>query len=342
VTRYVVNRILWAGVLLLVTSWFTFVIFFVIPAEETQVGRFQGADYTMQGAYRLGGNPLPQEYFEFLRKTFFHGTLGYSFVSRESVLAMLARTLPVTASLIVGGLIICLLIALPVGIVSALRPRTLLDRMLMIFVLIGISAHPVWVGLVLSYAFGVKLHALPVGNYCDFFNSPTDCGGAVDWADHLVLPWITFAILFGALYTRMIRASVLESLDEDYVRTATAKGGTRWGVLRGHVLRNAMLPVVTMLGMDAALAFGGAIFIESGYGLPGMGKLTVNALARRDLPVLMGVVLVVTAAIVVFNLVVDLLYGWLDPRVRIAGEHKAEEPEGVAVQVRPRTAPGTS
>ncbi len=125
-------------------------------------------------------------------------------------------------------------------------------------------------------------------------------------------------ILFGALYARMIRASVLETYDEEYVRTARAKGARERRVLRAHVLRNALLPVVTMLGMDIGLAFGGALFIEQVYGLPGLGKLAVTSLARRDLPPVVGVVLVVTLAIVIFNLVVDLLYAWIDPRVRVA------------------------
>jgi len=130
------------------------------------------------------------------------------------------------------------------------------------------------------------------------------------------LPWLTFSLGFAALYARMVRASVLETLHEDYVRTARAKGLGEWFVLRSHVLRNAMLPVVTMMGMDLSLAFAGAVFVERVYGLPGIGNLLFNALARRDMPVILGIVVLVTTAILIANLVVDLLYALLDPRVR--------------------------
>ena len=143
-----------------------------------------------------------------------------------------------------------MLIAVPIGILSALRPRSLLDRSAMVFVLIGISAHPVWIGLILIYFVGYKAGLTPLGGYCDMINPSTDCGGPIEWAHSLILPWITFAILFAALYVRMIRANVLEAMNEDYVRTARAKGAPEWLVMRSHVLRNAMLPIVTMLGMD--------------------------------------------------------------------------------------------
>jgi peptide/nickel transport system permease protein len=140
----------------------------------------------------------------------------------------------------------------------------------------------------------------------------------VQWAYHLVLPWTTFMILFAALYVRMIRANVMETLNEDYVRTARAKGAPESVVLRSHVLRNAMLPVVTMLGMDIGLALGGAIFTESVYGLPGLGRTSVQALFNYDTPTIMGVIVFVTIMIIVFNLIVDLLYAVIDPRIRLA------------------------
>ena len=142
----------------------------------------------------------------------------------------------------------------------------------MVGVLVGISAHPVWIGLLFAYFFGFKLGWFPITGYCDFINPSGTCGGPVQWAYHLFLPWCTFAILFAAVYARMIRANVMETLNEDYVRTARAKGAPEWLVMRSHVLRNALLPVVTMLGMDIGIALGGAIFTESVYGLPGLGK----------------------------------------------------------------------
>jgi peptide/nickel transport system permease protein len=318
VTAYVIRRLLWALVLMLTITLFAFVLFFIVPPETQQFGRGIAAqDVNLRDAYGIqAGSPLG-EYQRFLWEMVRHGSLGESYATRREVRDMLAGALPVTLSLIVGGAVLFLLIAVPIGILSALRPRSFFDRFAMFIVLIGVSAHPVWIGLILSYFVGFRWGITPIGGYCDLFNATVTCGGPADWAQHMILPWITFAVLFAALYARMVRASVLETLGEDFVRTAHAKGAPRWLVLRSHVLRNAALPVVTMLGMDIGLAFGGAVFIEQVFGLPGMGRLAVTALPRRDLPVILGVVLTVTIAIVIFNLIVDLLYGWLDPRVRV-------------------------
>jgi peptide/nickel transport system permease protein len=225
---------------------------------------------------------------------------------------------PVTASLVLGGAVIWMLIALPIGILSALRPKSLLDRTSMVFVLIGISAHPVWIGLILSYLVGYKLGWTPITGYCDFINPSTDCGGPVQWAYHMILPWITFSVLFAALYVRMIRANVMEASGEDYVRTARAKGAPEHTVIRSHILRNALLPIVTMLGMDIGVALGGAIFTETIFALPGLGQTSLSAIQNFDLPTVQGVVVFATIAIIVFNLVVDLLYAVIDPRIRLS------------------------
>jgi peptide/nickel transport system permease protein len=190
----------------------------------------------------------------------------------------------------------------------------------MVFVLIGISAHPIWIGLILSYFVGFKLGLTPLGGYCDFVNPPptAQCGGPIDWFHSLILPWATFMLLFAALYVRMIRANVLETMNEDYVRTARAKGAPEALVMRSHVLRNAMLPIVTMLGMDIGLALGGAIFTETVFGLPGLGREAVRALEGFDMPTVMGITVFATLAIIFFNLVVDLLYAVIDPRIRLS------------------------
>jgi peptide/nickel transport system permease protein len=188
----------------------------------------------------------------------------------------------------------------------------------MVAVLIGISAHPVWIGLLGAYFIGFKLHLVPITGYCDFFSPSGDCGGPTQWAYHLLLPWCTFAVLFAATYVRMIRAYTMETLNEDYVRTARAKGATEARVLRAHVIRNAMLPVVTILGMDIGLALGGAFFTETVFGLPGLGRLAVGAIDNFDLPTTQGVVVFATLCIITFNLVVDTLYAWIDPRIRLS------------------------
>lgn len=346
VTGYAIRRLLWAVFLLLAISLFAFVLFFIIPPETQQFGRgIAATDVNLRDNYGIQAGSIPGEYGQFLWRVVRHGSLGESYATRREVTDILAGALPVTLSLIAGGVVLFMLIAIPVGVICAMRPRSLLDRVSMLVVLVGVSAHPAWIGLILSYFAGFKWGLTPIGGYCDLVNAPLDCGGPAQWAYHLVLPWITFAILFAALYARMIRASVLETLDEDYVRTAHAKGAPRWLVLRSHVLRNAALPVVTMLGMDIGLAFGGAVFVEQVFGLPGMGRVAVTALPRRDLPVILGVVLTVTVAILVFNLIVDLLYGWLDPRVRTGSARSAvaeARSDGRAERAEPVPAPAPS
>jgi peptide/nickel transport system permease protein len=261
--------------------------------------------------------PVYEQYSRFLWKLVVHQDLGKSYTNRQSVNETVLNAAPVTASLVIGGAILWMLIALPIGILSALRPRSLLDRTSMVFVLIGISATPVWIGLLLSYVVGFKLGWTPITGYCDFFNPSTDCGGPAQWAWHMVLPWITFAILYAALYVRIIRANVMEAAADDYVRTARAKGAPESVVIRKHILRNALLPVVTLLGLDIGVALGGAIFTETVFSLPGMGQTALNAIANFDLPTVQGIVVFATISIIVINLVVDLLYVVIDPRIRL-------------------------
>jgi peptide/nickel transport system permease protein len=312
--------------LVFVVTLIVFVMFFVLPADSKNAQRNErGFEPGLQTQFNLRGS-FAEQYGRFVNHVFLHGDLGESVRSRDAVTDVIRRTLPVTASLVLGGAVLFLLIAIPVGVLSALRPRSLLDRGLMLFVLVGASAHSVWLGLVFSYVFGVRLHWFPVGGYCDLRYEPSStnlCGGPRYWAYHMILPWLTFAFLFAALYARMIRASLLETMDEDYVRTARAKGASNSRVLRVHVSRNAALPVITMIGMDVGVAFAGALFIETVFELPGMGRLLVRSLANGDLPMIMGVVIVVSVAVVVANLIVDLLYAVVDPTIRRSWQGEA-------------------
>jgi peptide/nickel transport system permease protein len=264
--------------------------------------------------------PLYVQYGKFLDRLIIHQNLGTSYASGQSINQAIGQAAPVTASLVLGGAVLWMIIGLFVGVYSALRPRSLLDRTAMIFVLIGVSAHPIWIGLIFEYFFGVKWKITPIANYANFFGATPGSGqpgGPWQWFYHLILPWITFAILFAALYVRMIRANVMETLNEDYVRTARAKGAPERRVLFSHVLRNALLPVVTMLGMDIGVALGGAIFTETVYQLHGLGWNLVNAINADDFATVQGVVVFATIAILFFNLIVDLLYAWIDPRIRL-------------------------
>jgi peptide/nickel transport system permease protein len=336
---YIVRRVLWAGVLFLAITAVTYILFFVLPVQRQQtVRRTEFAATDVRQDLNIHG-AVYSEYAKFLSHTV-HGDLGRSFVNRERVTRIIADAAPVTVWLVLGGAFLWLLVAIPVGIFSALRPHSLLDRMTMTGVLIGISAHPIWIGLMLSYFLGYRLHATPIGGYCDLINPATGCGGPAQWAYHMILPWVTFTILFAALYVRMVRANVLETLDADYVMTARAKGASPWRVLRSHVLRNALMPIVTMLGMDIGVAFGGAVFVETVFGLPGLGQTAVLSLRRQDLPTIMGIVVWSTLAILTFNLIVDLLYAAIDPRVRVVtpSEHSAPKPSETAAQPAPKPA----
>jgi peptide/nickel transport system permease protein len=319
VAPFVVKRIVWAFVMAFIVSFITFVLFFIVP-DITQVARSSSSDQLVSLArqYDVQGQSIFEQYGHFVWRFLRHGDLGKSFGSGQPVMQALASAVPVTAGLVIGGAILWVLIAFPIGILSALRPRSLVDRVTMIFVLVGVSAHPVWIGLILSYFLGFKFHITPIAGYCDFFNPTLQCGGALDWAYHMLLPWLTFALLFAALYTRMIRAMVMETLQEDYVRTAEAKGAGPFRILRAHVLRNAMLPIVTMLGMDIGVAFAGALFVEAVFDLPGVGFMLYNAATHLDLPVVMGVFMVVSLAVVFANLIADLVCMVLDPRMHVA------------------------
>jgi peptide/nickel transport system permease protein len=322
VIRYLIRRVLWAVMLFFTVTIVSYILFFIIPSDPARQFAGKGAtSATVEQAKRYLGldKPIYEQYYVFVKRLVVHQDLGHSWYNREGVNQIIKDAAPVTASLVLGGAFFWMLLALPVGILSALRPRSLLDRASMTFVLIGISAHPIWIGLIFAYFIGYKWGITPITNYADFFNPPPgQPGGPVQWAYHMILPWLTFMILFAALYVRMIRANVIETLNEDYVRTARAKGAPESKVMRSHVLRNAMLPVVTMLGMDIGLALGGAIFTETVYSLPGLGRTAVQALNNYDIPTVQGVIVFATIVIIVFNLIVDLLYAWVDPRIRLA------------------------
>jgi peptide/nickel transport system permease protein len=321
VLRYLIRRLLWAAVLFLCVTVVTYVIFFIIPANPAQLAAGKAAtNEKIKEVERFLGldQPVYVQYWRFMKRLVLEQSLGTSFATRQDVNEIVKNAAPVTASLVFGGVVFWMLLAVPIGILSALRPRSLLDRASMTFVLIGISAHPVWIGLLLVYFFAYKGGWFPISGYCDLVNPSTDCGGPVQWAHSMVLPWATFALLFAATYTRMIRANVMETMNEDYVRTARAKGAPESRVMRSHVLRNAMLAVVTMLGMDIGIALGGAVFTETVFGLPGLGRVAIESIFQFDLPITQGIIVFGTLSVIVFNLLVDLFYAWIDPRIRLA------------------------
>jgi len=322
---FVLRRLLSSLVVFFAITLFVFVAFFVLPSERVRTGGLAGNLFVSDSYWQHGS--MPHQYASYVWNFIRHGDLGTSYVTREDVTDRLWRAAPVTFSLVIGGVVFWLLIAIPLGVLSAFRPRSLLDRSSTVFVSIGLAAHPVWLSLVLGYFLGYRLQIFPVAGYCEMFSPTTDCGGPTQWVYHLVLPWLVFGLLNAALYTAMIRATVLEALREDYIRTARAKGASEARVVRAHVARNVMLPLVTMLGMNIGVAVGGVIFIESVFGLPGLGGLFRTSILRRDLPVTAGIVMFTTAIIILLNLAVDLAYAFLDPRIRAsARNYRADLP----------------
>jgi peptide/nickel transport system permease protein len=310
-------------------------MFFVAPTHVAQLiaGRQATPETVALVSHRLGlDRPILTQYFHYLWRLL-HGDLGYSYSSRQSVNEIIKQAAPVTASLVIGGAILWMIIAIPVGVFSALKPRSAGDRTAMVFVLAGISVHPVWLALVCSYLFGYvpttgsflgisfpPFELFPIQGYCSLKGAAPGqvCGGPYDWMMHLILPWFVFAVGYAAFYVRLIRSNTLEVLNEDYVRTARAKGVKPRGVIQSHVLRNAMLPVVTAFGMDIALALAGAVLIEFVFGLPGLGYTAVHSLGQFDYPVTLGVVVFASIVVIIANLMVDLLYAWIDPRIRLS------------------------
>ncbi len=311
---YVLRRASWAVMLCLVMSLITFVMFYVVP-RNSNTQRTRGRLDTTRTQQFSG--PVLDQYAHWVGGVL-HGSLGHSYVSRRPVSQIVLEATPVTLALTIGGAVIWLLIALPLGILSAAWPRSPADRVATVVVLIGMSTHPLWVGLILSYFLGYQLHVLPVSGYCDMFHPVGSCGGPVQWFTHMLMPWFTFALVFAALYVRMIRATVGEVLQEDYVRLARAKGMSEWAVMRRHALPNAVVVIVPMVAMDIArFALPTALFVETAFSLPGLGRVLRDALLRNDLPVIIGVVIVSVLVISIVNFLGEVIHASLDPRVKM-------------------------
>lgn len=306
--RYILARLASSVVLFFAITFFVFVAFFVMPSDS------RGERHS-SSAYRIHGS-MSGGYAHYVWSLVRHGDLGNSYRTRESVSTSLLHAAPVTLSLVVGGLLVSLLIAIPLGVVAALRPRSVLDRTATGFVLVGLCAHPVWIGLMLSYVFGHYFHVLPAVGYCSLNSLSTGCEGLVQWTTHLLLPWVTFGVLNAALFMTMARALLREELNEEYVRTARAKGASSVRIVRAHLMKNVTLPLVTLVGVNAGTALAGVIFVESAFNLPGLGGLLRQSTLRRDLPMIAGSILFLTVSVVVLNLLVDLAYLALDPRIR--------------------------
>jgi peptide/nickel transport system permease protein len=253
--------------------------------------------------------PIYQQYARWMGRVL-RGDLGRSIRNGEPVIENVSRRIRPSLQLATIAMAISLVVAFPVGLVSAVRHNRTADRVGTTFALFGICMPNFLLALLLIFVFGVTLRWLPISGYTDPFEEP------LAGVRSLVLPAITLGLALAAVITRTLRSSLLEALGEDYVRTARAKGLSEWLVLHGHVLKNAMIPVVTVLGLQLGTLIGGAVITEYVFALPGVGRLVVDAVFARDYPTVQGVVLLIALGFILSNLVVDLLYGWLDPRIR--------------------------
>jgi peptide/nickel transport system permease protein len=318
---YILRRLGWAILVLLAVTLITYFIFYKLPPGDPAL-RFVGKQPTPQSIalvrHNLGlDKPFYVQYYKFVKAIvlgdkFGWPGLGYSYDSSVPIREKIIEKAPRTLSLIGGAAILWLIGGVLIGVVSAIKRRTIVDRLAMGFALFGISAPVFWLGLMALFIVWYKFNLTAGTGYTPFSQSPRE------WASHLLLPWIVLAMLYAAIYARMVRGNLLDAMGEDYIRTARAKGLSEKRVIFRHGLRASLAPIVTMFGLDIALLVGGAVITESVFNLDGLGFMAVDSVFRQDLPATLGVVLVATFAIVIMNLVVDIFYAFLDPRVRFA------------------------
>ncbi|MBV9023228.1 MAG: ABC transporter permease [Streptomycetaceae bacterium] len=328
--RYLMRRLLAAAVILVVISAITFVTFFALPTDPALLacGKTCSPSRLAEIRHALGlDKSLATQYWEFFKGLFVDRTygdqsitvhcnapcLGVSFQSDTPVLTILLGDFPVDLSLGTGAAVIFLVVGVGLGMVAATHKGKAADKVAVSASLVGVSLQIYFVGLLLMWAFVDKWQILPAPSYTPLTQDP------VGWFQGLLLPWATLVVIYLAFYTRLSRSSMLETLGEDYIRTARAKGLPMRRVILKHTLRAAITPIITIFGMDLASLIGGtAVITESVFGLNGIGKQAVDAVTNSDLPVTMGTTLFAAAAIVVFNIIVDMAYGIVDPRVRLA------------------------
>lgn len=324
---FIARRLLFALLLLLAVSFFTYMLFAMLPADPAALtcGKNCKPELIAANRVRLGyDKPLLEQYWLFLKGIFVgrdYGTgqaafscpapsLGYSFSQHECVTTLIKRTFPVTAYLSLGAFVLWMAIGIGSGAVAALNKGKWQDRLATAFSAAGVSLPSFYIGLLVLFSVVIWLRLLPFPAYASPFDDPKA------FLTTMILPCLTLAVLSAASYTRLTRNGMLEAMNEDFVRLGVAKGLTRRVILRKYVLRSALVPIVTIAGLDFAALLGGAIITESVFSLPGMGRMSIRAVVESDLPVLVGTTMVAAVFIVVANVIVDIMYGVLDPRVR--------------------------
>jgi peptide/nickel transport system permease protein len=317
-TRYIIRRLLWGVLLLVIVLALLFVMFRVLPTADPaklRAGRLQSPKIIAEIRHNLGlDKSLPAQFWVYFKNLFLHFDLGYSYYSNAPVKELIFNRLPATLSLVLGGAIVWVVAGLGVGIVSARRVGSRLDRASMGTALVLVSAPEYWLGLILLYVFAADIGQVRIfpgaGSYVGLTADP------VKWFESLILPWLVVAAGTAAIYARLIRGSLIETMGEDYIRTARAKGLSERRVVLRHGLRSAINPIVTVLGLDIGVLLGSSVLVETVFNIPGIGRLNYVAITHADFPIVQGTVLVAALFIILANIIVDIVYAFLDPRVR--------------------------
>ena len=302
---YLLRRVLQSTLILLGISFITFLLLYVLPADPVRqiAGRSATAQTVQNIREQLGlDQPFIVQYFRYL-SGLVQGDMGRSYLQKSQVSELIASRLPATLLLMGAGILCELVIGLTMGVVAALRREQPLDQTLMITSFIAVSAPQFVVSLLLLYVFAVQFGWFPIGGY--------------GTAAHLVLPAVALGIMGSGWYSRMMRSSMIEVLRQDFIRTARAKGLTRRRIILRHALPNAILPVIAMIGIDIGIFMGGLVVVESVFGWPGIGQLAWQAIQRVDIPIIMGVTLVTAFAVVLGNLLADIITPLIDPRIKL-------------------------
>jgi len=316
--RFLIRRIALGVLVLWLISMIIFGLFFIAPSNvaRTLAGRQATPETVALIQHRLGLDlPIWQQYLGFVGRAL-HGDLGYDYYHQVPVTTVIAAAAPITISLVLGAAVLWLAIGVFNGVMSAIKPRSFLDRSLTAFALFFYSMPSFLLGLLLLYFLYFQLtlagiSIFPPGGYAPLSE------GIGPWVDHLILPWLTLALVSAAIYTRLTRGSMLDVLGEDYIRTARSKGIGESRVIVRHGLRSALTPVVTQFGIDVGTLLGGAVITETVFSLPGIGKASIDALTQQNQPVIIATVLLASTAVVIANIIVDVVYAILDPRVRL-------------------------
>jgi peptide/nickel transport system permease protein len=316
--RYIIRRILWGILLLIIVSGLMFVLFRVLPTADPakiRAGRLQNPKIIAEIRVDLGLNKsLPAQFLLYMKELFFHFNLGYSYYSNAPVKELILDRLPATLSLVLPGAVLWLVSGVTIGIISARRAGSWLDRTTMGGALVFVSMPEYWLGLIMLFLFASDIGRFPIfpgaGSYVPLSSDPAK------WFGSLIMPWFVIAAGSAAIYARLVRSNLMETMGEDYIRTARAKGlGERRVVLR-HGMRSAINPVVTLFGLDIAILLGSAVLVETVFNIPGIGRLNYDAITHSDFPIVQGTVLLASLFVIVANIVVDIVYAYLDPRVR--------------------------